>query len=299
MRAPRSLSLPIAVVVTCAVWYGFLWTMQHAPVSRPRVGSGTGDSRSQGGLANPFASAVVQFFDDADPRAVEEDSPTDEPGFRGEIPDLLPFPDESREAIARDLPEVFANPSLSSRNLFRSDVDLDGDGHLDMALLIRLSRDRALGVVLAYTPKQRFQWSGSFRMAGKFACDLPGPQDFERCFQVFRAAGGGMHLASFSLVPPRESAEAVITDPRPSGWRLMRLEDGTLRDTGQIETSCSPLIQNRLVPVPPGDKDILLHIKACPERHCRPWRYAAKGDEPGQWIEAPESAPLCEEEASP
>lgn len=293
MRAPRSLSLPIAFLVTCGVWYGFLWTMQHAPVSRSRGGGDFGGSRSQGGLANPFASAVVDFFDDQDPREVEEDTQTFEPAFSGQIPDLLPFPDESREAIENDLPEIYSNPSLSSRNLFRSDVDLDGDGHLDMALLVRLSRDRAVGVVLAYTPKKRFQLSGSFRMAGKFPCDLAGPQDLERCFQVLRTGAGRMHIASYSQLPVREDPEGPVLEGRQAGWRLMLLEEGAIRGTGQILDTCPEETGNRVQPVGDVDEDLLRHILSCPERRCKVWRYQVKEQ---SWLEAPEAAEYCEEE---
>ncbi|MCW5963193.1 MAG: hypothetical protein KIT83_04065 [Bryobacterales bacterium] len=293
MRAPRSLSLPLAIAVTCGVWYCFLWTMQHAPVSRSRGGGDFGGARSQGGLANPFASAVVRFFDEQDPRTVADDSPVTELKFSGQIPDLLPFPDESRETIAQELPELYSNPSLSSRNLFRSDVDLDGDGHLDMALLIRLSRDRALGVVLAYTPKQRFRLSGSFRMAGKFACDLAEAQDFERCFQVMRTGSGAIHIASYSLLPPRENEGDPLPLDGNAGWRMMRLEEGDLRETGRILETCPGQIRNLVQPVGEVDEDLLLHTLACPERRCRVWRYAERGT---GWTEAANAAEHCEED---
>lgn len=293
MRAPRSLSLPITIVVTCGVWYGFLWTMQHAPVSRARGGADFGDSRSQGGLANQFASDVVRFFDNQDPRSVADDAPAPDLAFSGQIPDLLPFPENSRQAIAQDLPELYSNPSLSSRNLFRSDVDLDGDGHLDMALLIRLSRDRALGVVLAYTPKQRFQLSGSFHMAGKFACDLAQAQDFERCFQVMRTGSGALHVASFSLLPPRESEAELLPENGSSGWRLKILKDGELLETGNILETCPGQTQNRLQPVGGVEEDLLLHTLGCPERRCTVWRYR---QEEGKWAEATNAEEHCDED---
>ncbi len=265
--------------------------MQHAPVSRPRLGGEFGSGRSQGGLANSFASAVVQFFDRQDPREAEDSAGADMGTFVGEIPEFLPFPEESREAIARDLPEVYDNPSLSSRNLFRSDVDLDGDGYLDMALLVRMSRDRALGVVLAYRPKQRFQWAGSFRMAGKFACDLGGPQDFERCFQVLQTAGGAVHIASYSQVPVRDDANAPLPEERMAGWRLMRLTDGEMRTTGEILDPCPAGTEARVQPLEePGE--LLRVTVSCPERRCAVWRYQA--DE-NAWSAAPEAEALCEE----
>jgi hypothetical protein len=243
-------------------------------------------------LANSFASAVVQFFDGQDPREVDEAAASEAVTFAGEIPEFLPFPEESRAAIARDLPEVYENPSLSSRNLFRSDVDLDGDGHLDMALLVRLSRDRALGVVLAYTPKQRFEWAGSYRVAGKFACDLGGPGDFERCFQVLRTESGAIHIASYSRLPVRATADAPLpTEQRPA-WRLMRLQDGELRVAAQMDAICEKATEIRLQPLA-GEADGLVRVIAsCPERRCEVWRYR---DDTQTWSVEPALASHCED----
>lgn len=266
--------------------------MQHAPGRRPAGSGDFGASRSQGGLANQFASAVVRFFDDQDPRATSSDTGFgDEPRdgaihesgdsfgmeFSGQIPEFLPFPEESRKALAEDLPEIYDNPSLSSRNLFRSDVDLDGDGHLDMALLIRLSRSEAAGAVLAYTPKLRFQLSGAFRLAGKFHCEFTRAQDFERCFQVMRTGSGLMHIASFTRVNTHPDATADTHSKVPFRWRLFRLVDGELRKTGKIDEACAPNSGNHLRPVGAVDNDLLIHRTACPTPRCQVWRYRQPG----------------------
>jgi hypothetical protein len=336
MRAPRTLSLPIAMAVTFGLWYGFLWTMQHAPVSRIRAGSYEGNSRSQGGLANQFASAVVRFFDDQDPRSVPETGPADDDplaaAFSGEIPEFLPLPPESREAVATELPELVKNPSLSSRNLFRSDVDLDGDGHLDLALLIRMSRSKAVGAVFSYVPKQRFQLQGEFRFAGKFECYFGGVQGFEDCFAVIRSGSGQMHIASRSLAQDpavsRQTANAGEPLTQVAAWRMWRLHEEQLQSTGVVEDACVMPSRNRLHAVRDNDQDLLLHTTFCPQRACGVWRFewpatadaqstavpdsaasadrvsASGGSEPipwpaGHWVPDPESAALCEPEEPP
>jgi hypothetical protein len=328
MRAPRSISLPIAMAVTFGLWYSFLWTMQNAPTSRVSVAGYDGSPRSQGGLANQFASAVVRFFDDQDPRAVPEGSsggsdPLDA-AFSGQIPEFLPLPPESREAVATELPELVSDPSLSSRNLFRSDVDLDGDGHLDLALLIRVSRNKAVGAVFAYVPKQRFQFQGEFRYAGKFECYFGGVQGFEDCFTVMRSGSGMMHIASRSLAadPGVPSQTEPGNEAPAASWRMWRLHEGQLEPTGVIDDACVRPSRNRLHPVRDSSDDLLLHTDFCPQRGCAVWRLkqgpvgavveSEGGVDPshqpngaeeeltpwpaGHWVRAPEDAAFCEEE---
>jgi hypothetical protein len=246
MRSSRSLSIPLSLVLTFCVWFAFLWTMQHAPVSR-RTGSGEDfGARSSGGLANNFATAVVKFFDNQDPRAVEEGAAPTEPVFDAEMVEYLPLPKLDRKELAKDLPEVFANLSLTPRNLYRSDVDLDGDRDLDLALLVRISKTEALGAVLEYVGDEKF------RFAGKFPCRYARAEDFPRCFQVLLTGAGKMHLLSRTLElgegTGNAEAEALVGGDRAvpekarrAGWRWLRLEDGALVKVGEFEDPvCAP-----------------------------------------------------------
>lgn len=288
MYAPRAVSFPVSIVLTLAVWFAFAWSMQHAPKGSPRTSGDLGEARSRGGLANQFATEVVRFFDDQDPRSVSETDGVPEPDFWGQVPELLPLPQESREAIAKDLPEIYENRSLTARNLFRSDVDLDGDGDLDMALLIRLSRDTAVGAVLSYTPKKRFALNGSFRLAGKFTCKYKGQLGFERCFQVIRTGAGSAHIASYGELISEEDE----TVEQPSyGWRLFRLEEEKLVEKLRLEDTCSSRDASQLMPVGNVEEDLLLHTQGCAVESCQVWHYTR---EVGKWTEAPGSA-HCED----
>lgn len=280
MRARRSLSLPIAMGVTLAVWYGFLWTMQHAPATGVRRGGDMGEARSRGGPANQFATEIVRFFDDQDPRSADDAAGSSAADFWGQVPQLLPLPEESREAIRADLPEIYENLSLTARNLFRSDVDLDGDGDLDMALLIRLSRDTAVGAVLSYTPKKRFEWNGSFRFAGKFTCNYSGPLGFERCFQIIRTGAKTMHIASYGTLP---SEDAPGSEMPKHGWTLFRLEDDKLVEKRQLEDRCATGGGSEIVPVADVAEDLITHTGNCDTERCEVWRYTC---ETGKWTKS-------------
>jgi hypothetical protein len=280
MRARHSLSVPISVGVTLLVWYGFLWTMQHAPTTGLPQGGNPGKARSRGGLANQFATEVVRFFDDQDPRRADEAASSSSSDFWGQVPELLPLPEESREAIRADLPEIYENLSLTARNLFRSDVDLDGDGDLDMALLVRLSKDTAVGAVLSYTAKKRFEWNGSFRFAGKFTCNYEAPSGFERCFQIIRTGSGAMHIASYGAL---DADDDVSADSRKRVWRLFRLEEEQLVGKVQIEDSCPTVRGSKLKPVPEVSEDLMTHTEECKPARCQVWHYSR---DTGKWQES-------------
>ncbi|MDZ7637006.1 MAG: hypothetical protein U5J83_01910 [Bryobacterales bacterium] len=288
MRSNRSISLPVSFVVTCCVWLVFLWTMQHAPVSRKTGGSDDfAGSRSSGGLANNFASAVVKFFDDQDPRELNEDATMAEPYFDAEMVEYLPLPKKNRRELAKDLPEVFANLSLTPRNLYRSNVDLDGDRDLDLALLVRLSKTEALGAVLEYVGDEEF------RFAGKFYCRYERAQDFSNCFQVLMTGAETMHIFSQTQDlnwkgPSMDGADpdAMREDvaPRP-GWRWIRLETGALIRYADVPALECPGSGNRtetavkdpiVEPVPNTKQDLLRFVGRCRAmRRCRVYRYEA------------------------
>lgn len=291
MRSNWSISLPLSFVVTCCVWLAFLWTMQHAPGSRP-AGSGAdfAGGRSAGGLASNFASAVVKFFDNQDPRELSGDAPDVEPYFDNEMVEYLPLPKVDRKKLAKDLPEVFADLSLTPRNLFRSDVDLDGDNDLDLALLVRLSKTEALGAVLEYVGK------GEFRFAGKFYCRYERAEEFAKCFTVVLTGAGTMHILSHTsdLEWKGPSAEATPeADPTPevrkkaprSGWRRMRLEKGALASYGEMEdpvcktprpSHAASGSDSYVEPVPGSTEDLLRFITPCGERPiCNVYRFDA------------------------
>lgn len=251
--------------------------MQNAPPSRRAVnGDDFSGARSSGGLANNFASAVVRFFDDQDPRELDEGSAGPEPVFDSEMPEYLPLPKDERRELAIELPEVFANLSLTARNLFRSDVDLDGDQDLDLALLVRLSKHEALGAVLEYVG------DGDFRFAGKFSCEYERAEDFGKCFMVVRTGGGAMHVLSRTdnlraAVKQLEqddlerSPTPTTEEPRVAGWRWMRLKDGNLVEHGNFaEPSCA--VETRgaaaqpsfdVEPVPHTDEDLFRFVGRC------------------------------------
>lgn len=294
MRSNRSISLPLAFAATCCVWFAFLWTMQHAPAGhRPANDGDFAGSRSSGGLANQFASAVVKFFDDQDPREVSGDAPPAEPFFDSEMVEYLPLPKEDRAALARDLPEVFADPSLTPRNLFRSDVDLDGDNDLDLALLVRLSTTEALGAVLEYLGDEKF------RFAGKFYCRYERAENFSKCFTVVLTGAGTMHILSHtsdlawngpSLDGASDPANTGQTpeSPRRAGWRWMRLEKGALISYGDFEDPiCEPSpggavatrAESNVEPVPRSTEDLLRIVTPCGGAPvCRVYRFdAAQG----------------------
>lgn len=263
MRSPRSISLPLSFLLTCAVWFAFLWTMQHAPVSR-RAGSGedVGGARSSGGLANNFATAVVKFFDDQDPREVEEGASPVEPVFDAEMVEYLPLPKLDRKELAKDLPEVFANLSLTPRNLFRSDVDLDGDRDLDLALLVRISKTEALGAVLEYVGDEKF------RFAGKFTCTYERAEDFPKCFVVLLTGAGRMHILSHTIDLQEEkavedAAGGGVGEALP-GWRRYRLEDGRLADYGRMEDFVCPAPGRAASRTEPGSNEARIALDAEP-----------------------------------
>jgi hypothetical protein len=279
MRSPRSISLPLSFAITCAVWFAFLWTMQHAPVSR-RAGSGEdlGGARSSGGLANNFATAVVKFFDDQDPREMDEGASPVEPVFDSEMVEYLPLPKLDRKELAKDLPEVFANLSLTPRNLFRSNVDLDGDRDLDLALLVRISKTEALGAVLEYVGDEKF------RFAGKFTCMYERAEDFPKCFVVVLTGAGRMHVLSHTT--ELEAGKAGVTaedngtdEVRP-GWRRYRLEGGSLKDYGSIEDwACrGARLALDAEPVPETSEDLFRLTGNCNDRPiCQVFRFAGSG----------------------
>ncbi len=276
MRSNRSISLPLAFAATCCLWFAFLWTMQHAPAGhRPSNSGNFTGSRSTGGLANPFASAVVKFFDDRDPRELSEDAPSAEPVFDAEMVEYLPMPKVDRAALAKDLPEVFADPSLTPRNLFRSDVDLDGDRDLDLALLVRLSKTTALGAVLEYLGDEKF------RLAGRFYCRYERAEEFSKCFTVVLTGAGTMHILSrtsdLAWRGPALKAAPAMTGRTPetppvAGWRWMRLEKGALASYGHIAIPpCAPVSLNRaptnaesnVEPVPGVAEDLIRFVSFC------------------------------------
>lgn len=309
MRSPRSISLPLSFLITCAVWFAFLWTMQHAPVSR-RAGSGEdlGGARSSGGLANNFASAVVKFFDDQDPREMEEGASPVEPLFDSEMVEYLPLPKVDRKELAKDLPEVFANLSLTPRNLFRSDVDLDGDRDLDLALLVRLSKTEALGAVLEYVGDEKF------RFAGKFLCRYERAEDFPKCFVVVLTGAGRMHIlshtAELEASNPRGETDGERSNAAIPGWRRYRMEDGTLKDYGSIEDFVCPApllaagraepggavtrVALEAEPVPETSEDLFRMTGNCNDRPvCQVLRFAGSG-QGYQAVDAPASG-MCPE----
>lgn len=294
MRSPRSISLPLSFVITCAVWFAFLWTMQHAPASR-RAGSSEdlGGARSSGGLANNFATAVVKFFDDQDPREMEEGASPVEPLFDAEMVEYLPLPKVDRKELAKDLPEVFANLSLTPRNLFRSDVDLDGDRDLDLALLVRLSKTEALGAVLEYVGDEKF------RFAGKFPCRYERAEDFPQCFVVALTGAGRMHMlshtADLEAGSTGDAAASKGADEAIPGWRRYRLEGGALVDYGSIEDYACPgpqsaagrterdgLVQRVALdaePVQETSEDLLRWTGHCSDRPvCQVFRFKGNGN---------------------
>ncbi len=290
MRSNRSISLPLAFAATCCLWLAFLWTMQNAPAGHRPTGSGDfAGSRSTGGLANQFASAVVKFFDDQDPRELSEDTASTAPAFDAEMVEYLPLPKTDRRKLARDLPEVFADPSLTPRNLFRSDVDLDGDHDLDLALLVRLSKQEALGAVLEYLGDEKF------RFAGKFHCRYDRAEDFTKCFLVVLTGAGTMHILSRTsdLAGTRPSAENApeakpadgAPEPRTAGWRWMRLEKGALIPFGEFQDpACAEAGRDAtaaqaiadVAPVPRTKEDLLRFVTACGGAPaCRVYRFDA------------------------
>lgn len=297
MRAPRSLSLPVAVVCTLTLWYVFLWTMQHAPVSPSRAGDSPEGSRSRGGLSNNFASEVVRFFDDQDPREVNPAKLEEDPVFEGQIPEYLPFPDEARDALAKDLPEIFEDRSLTQRNLFRSDVDLDGDGHLDMALLIRHRDNTATGAVLRYLPKKRFSWNGEFVFAGKFSCTYEQPQDLPLCFQIFRTRNGQAHISNYTKggdteFPPIANDASVSSEYET---RMYILDAEGVKQTLTVREPCSPNYAKSLWLPPTKDQavDTLLRKVTC-GKSCQTWRFDTVAN---KWELRGKDAACREEEA--
>ncbi len=291
MRSNRSISLPLAFAATCCLWFVFLWTMQHAPTGRRPASSGdfTG-SRSSGGLANPFATAVVKFFDTEDPREASGDATPAEPSFDAEMVEYLPLPKANRAELSRELPEVFDDPSLTPRNLFRSDVDLDGDRDLDLALLVRLSKTEALGAVLEYLGDEKF------RFAGKFHCRYERAEDFSKCFTIVLTGAGKMHILSHTRdlewngpAEQEPSGETPAGRPeqeaRAAGWRWMRLEKGALAGYGTIEDPpCAPSrggsaaapAASTAGPVPGAAGDLLRFVTSCEGTPvCRVYRFDA------------------------
>ncbi|MCC6265859.1 MAG: hypothetical protein IT169_19980 [Bryobacterales bacterium] len=291
MRSNRSISLPLAFAATCCLWFVFLWTMQHAPSGHRPASSGdfTG-SRSSGGLANTFATAVVKFFDTEDPREVSGDATPAEPFFDAEMVEYLPLPKANRVELSKELPEVFDDPSLTPRNLFRSDVDLDGDHDLDLALLVRLSKTEALGAVLEYLGEDRF------RLAGKFHCRYERAEDFSKCFTIVLTGTGRMHTLSRTSDPDwsgpakqQPSGNPAAGQPeqeaRAAGWRWMRLEKGALAGYGTIEEpACAPsrggstaaTASSTVAPVPGAAGDLLRFITPCGATPvCRVFRFDA------------------------
>lgn len=287
MRSNRSISLPVSFAVTCCVWFAFLWTMQNAPPSRRAAnGDDFSGARSSGGLANNFASAVVRFFDDQDPRELAEGIAGPEPVFDAEMPEYLPLPKDERRELAKELPEVFANLSLTARNLFRSDVDLDGDQDLDLALLVRVSKHEGLGAVLEYVG------DGEFRFAGKFSCEYERAEDFWKCFLVVRTGGGAMHVLSRTdnlraAVEQREQEDLAPLTPttggRPvAGWRWMRLQGGSLVEHGSfVEPGCTAVRRGEpsqpsldVEPVPLTEMDLFRFVGHCQDTQvCVVYRY--------------------------
>lgn len=292
MRSNRSISLPLSFVVTCCVWLAFLWTMQHAPTShRPASGEDFTGGRSTGGLANNFASAVVKFFDNQDPREVSEDTPPAEPYFDNDMVEYLPLPKAAREEFAKDLPEVFADLSLTPRNLFRSDVDLDGDNDLDLALLVRLSKTEALGAVLEYLGDEEF------RFAGKFYCRYERAEDFSKCFTVVLTGVGTMHILSrtsdLKWKGPAVETDAglgptseIHEEAPQQGWRWMRLEKGALASSGEfMDPVCKAphlgasdaKVNSYVEPVPGTNEDLLRIVTECGDtRTCTVYRFDAQ-----------------------
>lgn len=294
MRSNRSISLPLSFAVTCCVWLAFLWTMQHAPTShRPSSGDDFTGGRSAGGLANNFASAVVKFFDNQDPREVEGDTALAEPYFDNDMVEYLPLPKVAREKLAKDLPEVFADLSLTPRNLFRSDVDLDGDNDLDLALLVRLSKTEALGAVLEYLGDEEF------RFAGKFYCRYEHAEDFSKCFTVVLTGAGSMHILSrtsdLEWKGPAVETEAglgpaseVYEEATQPGWRWMRLQNGALASyQGFNDPVCKAAhrgasdakVNSYVEPVPNTNEDLLRIVTECGDTTtCTVYRFdAGKG----------------------
>lgn len=278
MRPNRFISLSLTFAVTCCVWLGFFWTMAYAPAG-PRARN-TGEfegARSSGGLASNFATAVVRFFDTQDPREQSSGAPPAAPLFDSEMVEYLPLPKLERKEMAEVLPEVFADLSLTPRNLFRSDVDLDGDNDLDLALLVRLSKTEALGAVLEYLGK------GRFRFAGKFRCRYERPEDFSKCFTVVLTGAGRMHILSHTSDLGEEESSKEARDEssdgprhpgsgRAGGWRWMRLEHGALVRYGEFEDPvCDDSRRGReggpfaseVEPVPDTTEDMVRFITPC------------------------------------
>ncbi|MCZ2156358.1 MAG: hypothetical protein LC114_21055 [Bryobacterales bacterium] len=266
--------------------------MSHAPdTRRNRASDEPGAPRSSGGLASNFATAVVRFFDHQDPREIGPDTPHSEPLFDAEMVEYLPLPKLERKEMARVLPEVFADLSLTPRNLFRSDVDLDGDNDLDLALLVRLSKTEALGAVVEYLGDKKF------RFAGKFRCRYDRPEDFPKCFTIVQTGAGTMHILSRTSDltaaehPGAGAAGSSIADPLPpehrvSGWRWMRLEHGELVRYGEFEEPLcvgprgekrKPRASSDAEPAPRTTADVVRIVSPCPGAPaCAAYRYDAE-----------------------